>query len=111
MGEVDLSGDSRNPGGLSGNEAQLRARIAELEQTLRSRDEFLSMTVDDIRSDHEIAGLLRVAPTSPRLGRRKSGEAIESILPRREVLASLASAPGLACRSRGGPAPPHRGSV
>jgi two-component system OmpR family sensor kinase len=45
-----LSGDSRGHGSLSDNEARLRARIAELEQTLRSRDEFLSIAAHELRN-------------------------------------------------------------
>jgi two-component system, OmpR family, sensor kinase len=47
---VDLSGDPRFPHRLHDTEAQLRARIAELEQQLQARDEFLSIAAHELRN-------------------------------------------------------------
>jgi two-component system OmpR family sensor kinase len=45
-----LSGDTRLQSSLPDNEARLRARIAELEQQLRARDEFLSIAAHELRN-------------------------------------------------------------
>jgi two-component system OmpR family sensor kinase len=47
---LDLSGDTRLQSSLPDNEARLRARIAELEQQLRARDEFLSIAAHELRN-------------------------------------------------------------
>jgi two-component system, OmpR family, sensor kinase len=47
---LDLSGDPRVQGSLPDNEVRLRARIAELEQALRVRDEFLSIAAHELRN-------------------------------------------------------------
>jgi signal transduction histidine kinase len=47
---LDLSGDPRVQGSLPENEARLRARIVELEQALRARDEFLSIAAHELRN-------------------------------------------------------------
>jgi two-component system OmpR family sensor kinase len=45
-----LGDDPRGSSGLSENEARLRARIAELEQALQARDEFLSIAAHELRN-------------------------------------------------------------
>ena len=45
-----MSGDPRLQSSLPDNEAQLRARIAELEQLLQARDEFLSIAAHELRN-------------------------------------------------------------
>jgi len=45
-----LSGDPRGLSSLPDTEARLRARIAELEQAIRSRDEFLSIAAHELRN-------------------------------------------------------------
>jgi len=49
---LDLSGDgdTRLQSSLQDNEARLRARIAELEQQLQARDEFLSIAAHELRN-------------------------------------------------------------
>jgi two-component system, OmpR family, sensor kinase len=47
---LDLSGDSRLKSSLPDNDARLRARIAELEQLLQARDEFLSIAAHELRN-------------------------------------------------------------
>src|SRR5262249_1303611 len=44
------SGDPRSPSSLQNTEATLRARIAELEQQLQARDEFLSIAAHELRN-------------------------------------------------------------
>lgn len=45
-----MSGDPRLKSSLPDNEARLRARIVELEQTLQARDEFLSIAAHELRN-------------------------------------------------------------
>jgi signal transduction histidine kinase len=47
---LDLSGDPLSQGSLPDDEARLRARISELEQLLRARDEFLSIAAHELRN-------------------------------------------------------------
>jgi signal transduction histidine kinase len=47
---LDLSGDPHSHCRLQDNEARLRARIAELEQALQARDEFLSIAAHELRN-------------------------------------------------------------
>ena len=47
---MDLSGGPRFQSSLADNEARLRARIAELEQQLQARDEFLSIAAHELRN-------------------------------------------------------------
>jgi signal transduction histidine kinase len=47
---LDLSGDTRLQSSFPDNEARLRARIAELEQQLLARDEFLSIAAHELRN-------------------------------------------------------------
>jgi len=47
---LDLSGDTRLQSVFPDNEARLRARIAELEQQLQVRDEFLSIAAHELRN-------------------------------------------------------------
>ncbi len=47
---MDLTGDPRLRSSLPDNEAALRARIAELEQLLQGRDEFLSIAAHELRN-------------------------------------------------------------
>jgi two-component system OmpR family sensor kinase len=47
---LDLSRDTRLQSSLPENEARLRARIAELEQQLQARDEFLSIAAHELRN-------------------------------------------------------------
>jgi signal transduction histidine kinase len=47
---LDLSGDLTGQSSLQENEARLVARIAELEQALRARDEFLSIAAHELRN-------------------------------------------------------------
>jgi two-component system, OmpR family, sensor kinase len=47
---LDLSGDTRLQSSFPDNEARLRARIAELEQQLQARDEFLSIAAHELRN-------------------------------------------------------------
>lgn len=47
---MDLSGDPRPKSRLPDNEARLRAQIAELEQLVQARDEFLSIAAHELRN-------------------------------------------------------------
>jgi len=47
---LDLSGDTRFQRSFPDTEARLRARIAELEQQLQARDEFLSIAAHELRN-------------------------------------------------------------
>jgi two-component system, OmpR family, sensor kinase len=49
-GRFDLSGDSPCPSSLPDDVAHLRVRIAELEQALQARDEFLSIAAHELRN-------------------------------------------------------------
>ena len=49
-GKLELTGGTRPPSRLPDEESRLRARIAELEQLLQARDEFLSIAAHELRN-------------------------------------------------------------